>query len=192
MNILAHLHLASLASSSISGNAVADFIKGDPYLRYDHTIADGVMMHRRLDKLVDELPAIKAAKNFFRPEVKRVAPITLDIVWDHFLSKHWQCYADCQLAQFNASMKVIIDEDISTLPDEFAHFMHHLWQEKWLIRYGEVDFIARVLNGMANRRPKLVALGDTFVDFKQNYRQLEQVFGDFYPQLMEKAINHCL
>ena len=51
MNILAHLHLASLVSSSLIGNTVADFVKGDPYLTYTNDIADGIMLHRKIDSM---------------------------------------------------------------------------------------------------------------------------------------------
>ncbi|SYK10810.1 acyl carrier protein phosphodiesterase [Klebsiella pneumoniae] len=46
-------------------------------------------MHRRIDVLTDNLPEVTEAKGWFRPETRRVAPITLDVMWDHFLSRHW-------------------------------------------------------------------------------------------------------
>jgi len=193
MNILAHLHLASLADSSIIGNAAADFVKGDPYRQYSTVIADGIMMHRRLDKLIDELPTVKQAKLLFCRQNQRVAPITLDIVWDHFLAKHWVHYINnISLTDFNLHIKAIIDKDIRLFPHEFVCFMAHLWQGQWLINYANIDFIGRVLSGMANQRPKLAALRDTFSDFTHNYTQLEQVFLDFYPQLIVQATNRQL
>lgn len=187
MNILAHLHLAGLANSSIIGNAAADFVKGDPYRQYDKLIADGIMMHRRLDKLIDERTEVKQAKLLFRPELRRVAPITLDIIWDHFLSKHWYEYTEQSLVDFNLEMKTDIEQTINLFPDEFAEFMDHLWQRDSLVNYANVDFIDRVLNGMANRRPKLDALRMTFNDFITHYSQLEVIFHSFYPQLIDKA-----
>ena len=203
MNVLAHLHIASIANSSIIGNIGADFIKGDPYKQFNATIADGIMLHRRLDHLIDHITQVKQAKLLFIPEHQRVAPITLDIIWDHFLSLHWH---DPQLqphhihteivqksvAQFNSETQNIIKQDITLFPNEFADFMAHLWQYHWLENYADVDFIARVLNGMANRYPKLSMLRHTFADFKAHYNDFEQLFFQFYPELITQAEQQIL
>ena len=89
MNFLAHLHLAHLADSSLSGNLLADFVRGNPAEAYAPEVVDGIFMHRRIDVLTDKLPEVTEAKAWFRPETRRVAPITLDVMWDHFLSRHW-------------------------------------------------------------------------------------------------------
>lgn len=188
MNVLAHLHLATLANSSIIGNVAADFIKGDPYQQFSQDIADGIMMHRRVDRLTDQLAEVKQAKALFRQQTSRVAPIALDIIWDHFLSKHWQKYVvNTDVAEFDQQMKTIILPDISLFPSPFFDFMSALWRGQWLVNYADRDFISQVLNGMANRRPKLQTLRDTFIDFQRNYHQLERIFLSFYPQLMLSA-----
>lgn len=188
MNVLAHLHLATLANSSIIGNVAADFIKGDPYQQFSQDIADGIMMHRRVDRLTDQLAEVKQAKALFRQQTSRVAPIALDIIWDHFLSKHWQNYVvNTDVAEFDQQMKTIILPDISLFPSPFFDFMSALWRGQWLVNYADRDFISQVLNGMANCRPKLQTLRDTFIDFQRNYHQLERIFLSFYPQLMLSA-----
>ncbi len=40
-------------------------------------------------------------------------------------------------------------------PPRFVNLNQYLWSERWLERYQEMDFIQRVLNGMASRRPRL-------------------------------------
>lgn len=188
MNVLAHLHLAMLANSSIIGNVAADFIKGDPYQQFSQDIADGIMMHRRVDRLTDQLAEVKQAKALFRQQTSRVAPIALDVIWDHFLSKHWKMYvANSDVTTFDQQMKTIILQDISLFPLPFNDFMAALWRGQWLVNYADRDFIGQALNGMANRRPKLQTLRDTFIDFQLNYHQLEHIFLTFYPQLMLQA-----
>lgn len=62
MNMLANLHLATLAKSSLIGNTVVAFVKGDFYLAYSKNIADEIMLHRKIDSLTDSLPEVKQAK----------------------------------------------------------------------------------------------------------------------------------
>lgn len=188
MNILAHLHLATLANSSIIGNVAADFVKGDPYQQFPQVIADGIMLHRRLDKQVDQMTEVKQARSLFLPTHQRVAPITLDIVWDHFLAKHWHHFnPDCDLVIFNQRMKSEINHQIQLFSPDCQQFMQHVWQGEWLMNYANLDFISKVLNGMANRRPKLFLIRDTVVDIHQNYSQLETHFFQFYPVLISQA-----
>lgn len=84
MNFLAHLHLAHLADSSLSGNLLADFVRGNPASSFAPEVVDGIFMHRRIDVMTDNLPEVREAKEWFRSETRRVAPITLDVMWDHF------------------------------------------------------------------------------------------------------------
>lgn len=42
MNFLAHLHLAHLADSSLPGNLMADFVRGNPQGDYPAEIIDGI------------------------------------------------------------------------------------------------------------------------------------------------------
>ncbi|MWP48855.1 MULTISPECIES: ACP phosphodiesterase [unclassified Gilliamella] len=184
MNILAHLHLATLANSSLIGNTVADFIKGNPYLIYDCDIADGIMLHRKIDSLTDNLFEVKQAKLLFRKSHQRVAPITLDIVWDHFLSKYWAKYGLLKsVAEFNQTTKALIQPYITVYPVDYQHFMNAMWQGEWLVNYASIDFVGDVLRGMAKRRPKLSLLKETIVDIKQNYVQLELLFFLLYPKI---------
>lgn len=193
MNFLAHLHLAYLANSSPLGNLFADFVKGDPYKRYSASIADGVMLHRRVDKLTDTLPAVKYARQFFSTEHQRIAPITLDVVWDHFLAKNWlQFEPTMPLTQFNHWAETQIQPNIDDTPKEFQSLNYYLWQDKWLENYANLQFIGNVLNGMARRRPKLVQLATSFDDVVTHYDTLELIFREFYPAMMEKAKQQTL
>ena len=83
MNFLAHLHLAHLAESSLSGNLLADFVRGNPEESFPPDVVAGIHMHRRIDVLTDNLPEVREAREWFRSETRRVAPITLDVMWDH-------------------------------------------------------------------------------------------------------------
>ncbi len=72
MNFLAHLHLAHLADSSLPGNLMADFVRGNPQGDYPAEIIDGIFMHRRIDVMTDNLAEVKEAREWFRPQTRRV------------------------------------------------------------------------------------------------------------------------
>lgn len=173
MNFLAHLHLAHLAESSLSGNLLADFVRGNPEESFPPDVVAGIHMHRRIDVLTDNLPEVREAREWFRSETRRVAPITLDVMWDHFLSRHWS-----QLSP--------------DFPPRFINLNNYLWSEQWLVRYRDMDFIQNVLNGMASRRPRLDALRDSWYDLDAHYDALETRFWQFYPRMMAQASHKAL
>ncbi|ORM53916.1 ACP phosphodiesterase [Pantoea conspicua] len=193
MNFLAHLHLARLADSSLLGNLMADFIRGNPHQHWSTPVADGILMHRRLDVMTDALPEVRRARQLFRPETYRVAPITLDVIWDHFLARHWLKFTpDLTLTQFSAAAEREIMPQLAATPEPFQQLNAVMWRERWFEHYAEPARLERVLHGMASRRPRLAALRDSYQDFTENYDQLEALFFIFYPRLMALATARTL
>ncbi|MGC6387856.1 ACP phosphodiesterase [Ewingella sp. S1.OA.A_B6] len=193
MNFLAHLHLASLANSSLLGNLLADFVRGNPDGLYSDNIVSGIRMHRRVDVMTDGLQEVKIARGYFRQEFRRVAPITLDVMWDHFLSLHWEkLVPHISLEDFIAQCQQEIEPQLVGMPERFQNLNAWLWPERWMQRYAALPFIGNVLTGMASRRPKLSALEGSFHDLELNYDALEQLFWQFYPQMMHQAKNRQL
>lgn len=188
MNFLAHLHLATLADSSLLGNLMADFVRGNPQENYSEDIVAGIRLHRRVDSLTDSLPEVKLARQYFSADYRRVAPITLDVLWDHFLARHWlQLEPQISLPAFVGLAQAQITPHLAQTPDRFQNLNRYLWPERWLERYAELPFIADVLHRMSIRRPKLAALSGSFSDIEQNYPQFETLFWQFYPRMMNLA-----
>ncbi|KAB8310054.1 DUF479 domain-containing protein [Erwinia endophytica] len=188
MNFLAHLHLASLANSSLPGNLMADFVRGNPREVWPEDIAAGILLHRRIDVMTDSLPEVRAARALFRAETYRVAPITLDVVWDHFLSLNWdKIHPTKSLPAFLADCRKVIEPTLPVTPARFQNLNRYLWRERWMEKYAEASWLQNVLSGMASRRPRLAALTDSYQDFITHYQQFHTFFWQFYPGMMEKA-----
>ena len=172
MNFLAHLHLAHLADSSLPGNLLADFVRGDPAGDWPADVVEGIFMHRRIDVLTDNLPEVAEAKGWFRPETRRVAPITLDVMWDHFLSRHWaQLSPELPLPEFVRYAHTQVTFILPASPPRFVNLNEYLWSERWLERYRDMEFILR----------------DSWQDLDTHYDRLQEQFWRFYPQMMAQA-----
>lgn len=188
MNFLAHLHLARLADSSLLGNLMADFTRGNPYDLWPDAVAAGIMLHRRVDVMTDALPQVRLARSYFRPETYRVSPVALDVIWDHFLSRHWdKIVPETSLPDFLEQARTEIKPHLATTPERFQNLNRYLWRDRWMEKYAEAPYLRNVLDGMASRRPRLAALADCYGDFIDNYQSLETIFWQFYPQMMAEA-----
>ncbi|ACS86683.1 acyl carrier protein phosphodiesterase [Musicola paradisiaca] len=188
MNFLAHLHLATLAQSSLMGNLMADFVRGNPQELYPDDIAAGIRLHRRIDTLTDSLPEVREACRCFSADYRRVAPIALDVLWDHFLAQNWpRVEPSVALSGFIDHARQQITPHLAHTPERFQNLNRYLWQERWLERYAELPFIAEVLHRMAMRRPRLSALSGAITDIERHYHQFETLFWQFYPRMMQQA-----
>lgn len=193
MNFLAHLHLAALAESSLLGNLMADFVRGSPEGAFRSDIVAGIRMHRRVDSLTDKHPLVLEARKLFRPEYRRVAPITLDIIWDHFLSRHWGKFEkNYSLPEFVHLARNTIEPQLASTPEKFQELNNYLWSQNLFIRYADMSCIANVLQSMARRRPKLSALAGSYQDIENHYLDFETLFCQFYPEMMTLATNKHL
>ncbi|TCV94360.1 acyl carrier protein phosphodiesterase [Biostraticola tofi] len=190
MNFLAHLHLATLAGSSLLGNLMADYVRGNPDGQYSREVVAGIRLHRRVDAVTDSHPEVRAARQFFSADYRRVAPIALDVLWDHFLSRHWsQMVPEVELQTFLRQAEQVITPQLPATPEPFQDLNRLLWRDRWMERYAERHFLSRVLDGMAARRPRLHALSGIFPEIEAHYQQLEHCFFRLYPSMMNEARN---
>lgn len=65
MNYLAHLHIAQHCESSMLGNLLGDFVKGNPEHRYSADIVQGIKLHRFVDTTTDSHALMLKAKEYF-------------------------------------------------------------------------------------------------------------------------------
>lgn len=163
---------------------MADFVRGDPYKQHPKQIADGIKLHRFVDRYVDAMPEVKACRQLFSPDTRRVSGIALDIVWDHFLARHWQQYHFQSLACFVQAAEHAVSQYQSNLPEHYQQMSSRMWQQQWLLQYREKSNIEHVLRRMAIRRPKLYQLAFCSSQIDTHYRYLEQIFHLIYPQLI--------
>lgn len=187
MNFLAHLHLADSCNSHLAGNLLADFVRGDPYTQYSRSVADGIKLHRFIDSYIDTMPEVLLCRQLFSAQTRRVSGIALDIAWDHFLAKHWQLYHPKPLATFVADARIQVEQYQDNLPSNYRQTMSRMWQQQWLLQYRDKRTIARALERMALRRPKLHQLANCPEEIAKHYATFEHQFRVIYPQLMRAA-----
>lgn len=84
MNFLAHLHIAHHCQSSLLGNLLGDFVKGDPTEQYPQSLVQGIRLHRWVDAYTDSHPVMKAAKSLFPSQQQRFAPIASTVLGSLF------------------------------------------------------------------------------------------------------------
>jgi len=101
MNYLAHALLAEPYAHSVLGNLAGDLVKGPLSAHRLHPrVADGVRRHRRIDALTDAHAQSHALRQLFERSQRRYAPIVQDVVFDFFLTRHWERFCSIDRRAF--------------------------------------------------------------------------------------------
>ncbi|MDR9830370.1 ACP phosphodiesterase [Vibrio sp. FNV 38] len=187
MNFLAHLHIADHCQSSLLGNLLGDFVKGDPTKQYDKRIADGIRLHRFVDSYTDAHPVVIKGKQLFSQEQRRFVPIALDMFWDHCLAKHWHRHHTLPLRQFIDLAEQDILQYSAPLPVRFTQVSQHMWQGQWLESYAEFDNIVIALERMSQRSLRMSALAHCSEGLHHHYAYFEQHFYSLYQDVLKEA-----
>ncbi len=188
MNYLAHLHIAEHSDSSLLGNLLGDFVKGDPSKQFSPQVVQGIRLHRWVDAYTDSHDLMIIAKSMFPKATRRFAPIALDMFWDHCLARHWQQFHSLPLAQFiDHAERTVKAEHSECLPERYSLVTGHMWKGRWLESYQELDNIHYALQRMSQRSDRMKPLAECFHSFEQSYEHLEELFFELYPDILEKA-----
>ncbi len=186
MNYLAHLFLAQPNADSHFGNLLGDF--GGKTHAQDLSIAVklGLDNHYLVDKFTDSHNDVKQAKDFFSAKRRRFSGIALDVLFDHFLIRHWSQFSETPLARFKQNSYALLNENLSFMPSKMQQVVTNMTKNDWFKEYETIEGIGIALDNIAKRIRFTNQFSGSIEDINNNYLQLEKVFLAFFPEL----INH--
>ncbi len=192
MNFLAHLHIAQHCQSSLLGNLLGDFVKGNPQGKFPQAVVEGIQLHRFVDSFTDHHPTLVNIKPLFDGQSRRFCAIALDMFWDHCLARRWDEFDCAPLADFCHSAERQVKAEMTTLdeqtiPQRFISVSGHMWQGKWLESYAELDNIEFALMRMSTRSARMANLTSCFPVLEAHYDHLLDVFDDLYSSVLAAA-----
>lgn len=183
MNYLAHLYLAQRNPHSLVGNLMGDFLRGVKVRHLPAIIARGVHNHLAVDRYTDSHAALKALKTNFSAERRRFGGIIIDVVFDHFLIKHWQAYSREELAGFTAYCYQCFSALSDLMPPPMRQRVDWIIQCDLLNSYADLQGVAEALNGISRRMRFENRLAGAIDEVTDHYAALEQGFLAFFTQL---------
>ncbi|WP_163930611.1 ACP phosphodiesterase [Paraferrimonas sp. SM1919] len=182
MNFLAHCHLAWHTNTDITSNLAGDFVRGS-IESLPTSLQQGVLLHRQIDKFTDAHPLFKQACNQLSLNNPRIAPIVIDLLFDHCLAKHWQHYHHQTLPQFSAQVynNALNHPDV---PERLANILPNMQRYDWFNSYREMEGILKAMNGVSRRFSKPNYFSDVADKVMTHQSEIEGMFFEFYKELM--------
>lgn len=188
MNFLAHALLAGPLAEDRVGGVIGDFVKGHlqplpPGL--SAALAEGVMLHRRIDSYADAHPAFRRSRARVSAMRRRVGGIMVDLFYDHFLALHWGAFSAQPLEAFTAELYALVATHPGPLPAAFVPVFRRMAEEDWLAAYRDLTHVAGALDRMAQfrlRQPNpLAGAGEELL---HDYAGFEADFLAFLPDAL--------
>ncbi|WP_423818704.1 acyl carrier protein phosphodiesterase [Salinimicrobium sp. TIG7-5_MAKvit] len=185
MNFLAHIYLSGDDEDLILGNFIADSIKGRKYLRYPHGVQKGILLHREIDSYTDSHPIVKRSTAKLHKNYSHYSGVIVDIFYDHFLASRWEDYSSVPLENFVSNFYKLLQQRFDLLPAPIQNFLPYMVSENWLLSYGSIEGIARILFQMNIRTKNIVQMDKAVNDLKEHYHDFSNDFQEFFPELQK-------
>ncbi len=182
MNFLAHIYLSNNDPDIQLGNFIADAIKGKKYLDYSEKIQQGILLHRGIDSFTDKHSKVKETKRFFSAYGHYSGVIT-DIIFDHFLAKHWLQFHTTPLDEFTEFFYVLLHDRFEILPDRIKVFYPEMRKQNWLLKYATLEGISDILFQMNHRTRNISKMNYAIIELREHYDAIEQLFFEFFEDL---------
>ena len=186
MNFLAHCTLASAHPDLLVGGFLGDFVKG-PVPDLPGELSAGIRLHRYIDAYSHRQPDLQRSAQRFGPDLRRFAPIFVDLIADHFLACRFERLHDAELVVFTASAYDCIHQHRRQLSLGARTFYEHARRRDLFAAYGETAVLARTVERVAQRlrRPELAALA--MAQFEARQAELADDFEAYYPALLAQT-----
>lgn len=187
MNYIAHLHIASVTGTSLLGNFLGDFVKGSDLRNYSADLQKGIRLHRRVDQLTDSSVIFLQLKQQFPDNLRKTAPIVLDVIFDHLLIKHWQRFAVIDKQRLFEQFYIQLEQHTDIVSERFARVRKSLLTDRWLSQYEQLETCYFALQSIEQRfKRKIVFADQSYTWCQDNQLLIEEGFLQFFPELVSK------
>ncbi len=187
LNYLAHLFLADNTDASRIGNLLGDFTHGtleDLRTRFPAEVVHGIRMHRAVDRFTDSHQIFKKSRALLAPTRQRFAGIIVDIIFDHFLSIHWDQFCATPLEDFVQEVYLALDAHPEWRVGRLDKGYPWIKKDNLFMRYQTLEGIEVTFKRVSQRGPKLAPIAGGIHDLRDHFGSFERYFLEYFPDLI--------
>ena len=189
MNFLAHCLIGARAADAenpalIVGGFLGDFIKGPVPAELPADLALGVRLHRRIDAYSNQHPGIRASCERFPPQLRRMAPIFVDIIADHCLARRWSEFSDEPIDVFTSRTYKQISAHTDWLSSRGERFFRYMSEEDLLASYLHPEIMHQGLRSITRRLDREHLNPELRATAVAELERLEEDFLGYFPDML--------
>ncbi|MBW0146236.1 acyl carrier protein phosphodiesterase [Marinobacter arenosus] len=187
MNHLAHVFLAPDSPEARVGSILGDFTRGVVLSRLPNEVQKGVRHHRAVDSFTDQHPEVLASKACFSRQRRRFAGVALDILYDHYLLRHWQRFSQADRDTFVQTVYGELQSHEYLMPEPMIRVARRMVWHDWFGAYQDLESIGHALDRVAGRVRFPNRFSGIIDEIRANDVELEERFLMFFPDLQTFA-----
>ena len=184
MNHFAHLYLAGPTVESRVGNLLGDFARGVDENQLPEPVRAGLEHHRAVDAFTDAHPEVLACKALFSSERRRFAGIALDILFDHYLLRHWASFGHGDKHQFIHELYRDLEQGVDLMPENMARVTRSMVSHDWFRAYQDLNKVGAAMDRVAQRIRFQHRFAGIIEEIRPMDEELEAWFLAFFPDLL--------
>lgn len=188
MNYLGHLYFSNYNPELALANLFGDFVKGSDLNHFSVIQQNGIRLHREIDYFMDQHPAVKACIALIRGDLPKVAPIAMDLYFDHLLAKNWIEFSKIELPTFLNEFYLVAQVAMHNYPFSFQEFINALVNYNWISHYQFEEGLHKMCNGVAQK----LSFESTLTNGLAIYKKHETIIQTAFYEYMSDANEHFL
>jgi acyl carrier protein phosphodiesterase len=187
MNYLGHIYFSNNDFELAKANLYGDYVKGSDLSNYSELIQKGIRLHREIDNYIDHHPLItEELLPILRTDLPKVAPIAVDLIFDHLLAKNWSDFHEKELNSYLDEFYDSIRTNQLEFSMTFLQQLGRMENFKWMNVYAQFEGLEKLSNGVSRKLNFSNSLPNTPEVFLKNEKEITRIFYDF----MKGAQNH--
>ncbi len=194
MNWLAHVFLSQKNIEHQLGNILTDPLKAKAWDGASNAFYRGIENHLRIDAFTDSHAVVSRSKKSLTPR-GHLKGVVLDILYDHFLSLHWDRFCNIPREKFLEDFRYHALYTITEYPDKAKDVINSVVSNRQLSSYEHMDGVVAAFGRIDKRLSDRARSKDTTTRYipliAENRETLEADFLLFFPELMDKVRKEC-
>ncbi|SFR44895.1 Acyl carrier protein phosphodiesterase [Marinobacter daqiaonensis] len=185
MNHFVHLYLARPTVESRVGNLLGDFARGVNTRGLPEEVREGLDNHRAVDAFTDAHPEVMACKTRFSSQRRRFAGIALDILFDHYLLRHWDRFGHKDNELYISELYQDLEAGRELMPDQMRQVVRRMIDYDWFRAYQDLGNVGKAMDRVASRIRFPHHFHGVIEEIRPLDSELEHHFLAFFPDLIE-------
>jgi len=194
MNWLAHVLLSEDHIEHQLGNLLTDPLKAKAWQGASVRIHEGIKTHLVIDAFTDSHALVSQSKAILTPR-GHLKGVVLDVLYDHFLSLHWERFCHIPRETFLDNFRFHAIESIEHYPQKAKSVIQRVVMNKQLESYAHMDGVVdafRRIDMRLSQRAKSKDNCERYLPLIAEHKEaLEAHFLHFFPQLLTETSKHC-
>jgi acyl carrier protein phosphodiesterase len=182
VNYLVHLFLAGGDPLHQLGGLMGDFVKGRIDDNLPERLAEGIRLHRRVDRIAHNSPHTRESRRRLNPRYGHGRGIIVDIFYDYFMARHWDDYSAAPLEEYAESFYATLERNRHLLPPTLQQVSTRMIRHNWLIAYRRSAGVERALHHLAGRLSRPLPLAAAIDDLHCHHAAFAIDFCNFIQQ----------